>query len=187
MNQAEPNRGPFVWILDGSDRIIQVNDNWLDFARDNCAPELTRERVLGQPLRRFISGEETLQTYRIIFARLRANLKPVKIPFRCDSPDCRRFMTMKLTPLAGDAIEFRSILLKTEKRAPLEILSEVPRSDEFLKMCSWCKKVQLASGEWVEIEEGVKRLDLFAHRALPRFTHAICPDCASLLNRLPLS
>ena len=61
-----------------------------------------------QPLWRFIADPETTYLYKQIFAKIRSGKSPVRIPFRCDSPECRRFMEMKLSLLAGDSIEFLS-------------------------------------------------------------------------------
>ena len=91
----------FIWIIDDADKIVHVNDDWLAFARENTAPQLTASVVLDQPIWRFIQGQETSYLYQQIFSRVRAGVSPVKFPFRCDSPDCRRFMEMKLSLLPG--------------------------------------------------------------------------------------
>ena len=42
-------------------------------------------------------------------------------------------------------------------------------------MCAWCKKADV--GGWVEVEEAVRRLQLFDQARLPRITHGVCPAC----------
>jgi hypothetical protein len=102
----------FIWVIDGADKIVHVNDDWLAFAAENFTPQLTASVVLDQYIWRFIQGQETSYLYRQIFRRVRAGNSPVKIPFRCDSPDCRRFMEMELTLLPGDAIQFMAHILR---------------------------------------------------------------------------
>ena len=51
-------------------------------------------------------------------------------------------MEMKLSLLAGDSIEFLSKIMKLEFRDPVALLDTVAgRSEESLKICSWCKKI----------------------------------------------
>ena len=168
----------FIWIIDDADKIVHVNDDWLAFAGENTAPQLTASLVLDQPIWRFIQGQETVYLYKQIFGRVRAGKSPVKFPFRCDSPDCRRFMEMKLSLLAGDAIQFMAQILRQEWREPLDLLdASRDRSGEFLKICSWCKKINIPGQGWGEIEAAIEPLDLFGHHSMPRMTHTICDAC----------
>ena len=117
----------FIWIIDDADKIVHVNDDWLAFAGENTAPQLTASVVLDQPHLAFYSGaRKPVYLYKQIFARLRAGKSPVKFPFRCDSPDCRRFMEMKLSLLPGDAIQFMAQILRQEWRRPRRPLGCLP-------------------------------------------------------------
>jgi hypothetical protein len=168
----------FIWIIDDTDQIVHVNDDWLAFAGENTAPQLTASLVLDQPIWRFIQGQETIYLYKQIFGRVRASQSPVKFPFRCDSPDCRRFMGMKLSLLPGGVIQFISHLVREERRAPLDLLdASRDRSGEFLKICSWCKKINIPGQGWGEIEAAIEALDLFGNHSMPRMTHTICDAC----------
>ena len=168
----------FIWVINNADQIGYVNDDWLAFAQENTAPQLTASLVLDQPIWRFIQGQETIYLYEQIFGRVRAGVSPVKFPFRCDSPDCRRFMEMKLSLLAGDAIHFIARILRQEWRQPLDLLdASRDISEEFLKICSWCKKVNIPGRGWGEIEAAIEALDLFGNHSMPRMTHTICDTC----------
>jgi len=172
------NHRSFIWVIDNGDKIVRVNDEWLAFAGENTAPPLTASLVLDQPIWGFIQGQETVYLYKQIFARLRAGKSPIKFPFRCDSPDCRRFMEMKLSLLPGDAIQFMAQILREEWREPVDLLdASRDRSGEFLKICSWCKKIHMPGRGWGEIEAAIEALDLFGHHSLPRMTHTICDSC----------
>jgi hypothetical protein len=168
----------FIWIIDDADKIVRVNDDWLAFARENTAPQLTASVVLDQHIWRFIQGQETSYLYRQIFSRVRAGKSPIKFPFRCDSPDCRRFMEMHVALLPGDAIQFTAHMLREEWRDPVDLLdASRDRSGEFLKICSWCKKINIPGQGWGEIEAAIGPLDLFGHHTTPRMTHTICDSC----------
>lgn len=177
MEKARNHRS-FIWTIDDADRIVYVNDAWLAFAGENTAPQLTASLVLNQPIWGFIQGHETSYLYQQIFSRVRAGVYPVKFPFRCDSPDCRRFMEMKLSLLPGGAIQLISHILREEWREPLDLLDAFrDRSGEFLKVCSWCKRINIPGQGWGEIEAAIGALDLFDHLSMPRLTHTICDAC----------
>jgi hypothetical protein len=168
----------FIWILDRDDRIIRVNDNWLAFAQENLSPHLMAALVLDQFIWQFITGPETVYLYEQIFRRVRAGVSPVALPFRCDSPDCRRYMEMSLALLPGEAIEFTAHILREERRAPVALLDvSRARSGELLSICSWCKAVYIPGRGWGEIEAAIEALDLFGGRPMPQLTHAVCNTC----------
>jgi hypothetical protein len=173
----------FIWVIDGADKIIHVNAAWMAFAQENLSRHLTAALVLDQSIWRFIQGQETIYLYKQIFSRVRAGQSPVTFPFRCDSPDCRRFMEMKLSLFSGDAIEFISHILREERRQPIDLLdASRDRSGEFLKICSWCKKIYIPGQGWREIEAAIEPLDLFGHQSMPRMTHTICDACYTAIK-----
>jgi hypothetical protein len=47
-------------------------------------------------------------------------------------------------------------------------------------MCGWCDRFEV-EGEWVEVEEAARRLELFDRPELPALNHGICPDCSEML------
>ena len=74
------------------------------------------------------------------------------------------------------ALEFRSALLREEARPRVDLLApDFPRTEQWLTLCAWCKKVNVAG--WVEVEEAVRQLGLFEPARLPRITHGVCPAC----------
>lgn len=183
MENPRDNRS-FIWIINDADKIVHVNDDWLAFARENGAPQLSAALVLDQPLWRFILGQETVYLYKQIFDKLRTGRSPVTFSFRCDSPDCRRFMEMKLSLLSGTAIQFIAKLIRLEYRQPLDFLDPSrDRSEEFLKVCSWCKKIYIPDRGWGELEEAIEALDLFGHHSMPRMTHTICDSCYNFIKQ----
>ena len=182
--QNRPDQRSFSWTIDAVDHITQINDAWLAFARENTAPQLTAAAVLNQPIWRFIQGQETAYLYKEIFGMVRAGKSLIKFPFRCDSPDCRRFMEMQLTRLPGNAIQFMAHVLREEWRQPVDLLDPSwDRSGEFLKICSWCKQIYIPERGWGEIEAAIESLDLFGHHSMPRMTHTICDSCYDAIKR----
>jgi hypothetical protein len=169
--------------LDSEDRIVSVGAEWLAFARANAGAELEPGAVLGRRLWDFIADRETRHLYGLIFATARLERRNVTIPFRCDSPTSRRYMELAIEPLADDALDLSSMTIREEPRSYVALLDpSVPRSDDLLVICSWCKQVLVPRTGWVEVEIAIRRLDLFASAQLPNLSHGMCSACESKLD-----
>lgn len=171
----------FIHTVGADDNIVHVNDEWVEFARENGAPELAGETVVGRAIWEFITGRETRHISRLLLDKVRAGGRSISIQYRCDSPELKRFMEMEIVPLEGGSVDFRSRILRLERREPVPLLDPgTSRGDEFLTICSWCRRARVAS-VWVELDEAVKKLQLFSSVSLPQLTHGICQDCARLV------
>jgi hypothetical protein len=173
--------------LDGDNRIYQVGEGWDAFAAENDGAELISPGVEGRSLWDFVSGREVRIVLEQLFERVRTSDTPVSLPFRCDAPSLRRFLTMHIVPLDVGHLLVTNRLLKEEKREALSIMDRrSPRGSEQLRMCSWCNR--FAVPPWLFVEEAVRWLDLFSLPRIPRITHGICPICeAALLGSLDAS
>lgn len=168
----------FVHRVDARGRISHVNAAWLDFGAENGWP-VTAADVVGRPLMDSIADAQLRYLYGLLMARLRAGHGPFRFPYRCDAPDCRRFMEMQmLYDQAAREIEFRSQILRIERRPEQTLLDPLHATDaRSLDLCSCCKRVSTRSG-WVELEDAVMRLRLFDSDRLPQAHHRVCPACA---------
>jgi hypothetical protein len=107
----------------------------------------------------------------------------VVFPFRCDSPDVRRDMLMKVIPKENNDLEVHCITKSVVKHSLPDQEDEAllpDASTELLRICSWCKSLYLED-RWISIEAAIKRLNLFARRSTPPLTHTICTDCSEYL------
>ncbi len=172
-----------TYVLDAEDVIADVSPEWLAFASDNGAPDLCREAVVGKPLWSFIAGEETRYLYRLLLKKARETATPIVIPFRCDSPDCRRYMRLELSQLSAGTIQGSGELIRSEPRPYLSLLDlGLARSDSTVAMCSYCKAIRTADDGWVELESGVELLGLLESERPPQVTHGACESCAALVH-----
>lgn len=173
----------FVYELDASDRIQAVNDAWDAFARDNGAPDLAREQVVGTTLWRFISDPHTVDLYRLLLERLRHTHRPIEFDYRCDSPDCRRYLHMKVEPIGDGAVRFISRLDRTEPRQAVGALDpNLPRHPGVLSMCSICKRVRSGRHDWVPIEEALNTFETMQRDRPPSVAQGVCPDCSQRIG-----
>lgn len=172
----------FVYHVDAEDRIIFVNAEWLAFAGGNGGLCQSLDSLLGVSIWKFLTDATTYQIYELVMAKVRERGNSITLPFRCDSPDKRRFMELEIKPLQARQLQFSSRLLREEARPTVLLLtSGKPCNDKHLLMCSWCKRV--ATPEWLEVEDAVLRLRLFDEATVPQITHGICPDCQRSIQK----
>ena len=163
--------------IDGNDRINAMQGDWDGFAYGNAATDLGRDRVLGNSIWQFISGLETVEIHRLLFKGVRERDLRVTLAFRCDSPRLRRDMEMTVQRHGRDEVVIHTRLLREREQRYIPLLDgSVRRSSELLKVCSWCKKVQLPTG-WVEVEHAIREMRLLALPPVPRISHGMCQVC----------
>lgn len=167
----------FVHRIDGQDRIRFANEHWYAFARENGADGLHAGTVEGRSLWEFIDHAETRMIFEMLVQRVRGGGR-ITLSFRCDSPRQRRFMGLELAALPEQGVEFRSRILRVEDREWMGLFDAgTKRSGELLRVCSWCKKVDVRTHGWLEVEQAVRALRLFEAPLLPAITHGICESC----------
>ena len=168
-----------LYSLDGEDRIVAVDGSWCRFAEENGAPDLARS-ALGRPLWQFIADEETRSLYRQLIGRVRSTNVELSLPFRCDSPELRRYMELKVAPgQERDSVTCRTTLTRVEPRSARLLLDPQLRSGQQLLICSMCRRVAITPERWVEIEVAIRELDL-CRPAAPRLVERVCGDCQDL-------
>jgi hypothetical protein len=172
--------------IDSQGRLSYISDRWSRFARRNKAQHLTPSSVLGRPLLTLISDDSTRHIYALMIERSRRDRVRLDFPFRCDAPDRRRFMRMRIFPLEDGGVGFSSCLIREEPRQPVRLLeTDAERSGRLVRICSWCKRIETGASEWLEAEAAVQRLNLFDSTRLPGLTHGMCPTChAAYLQNL---
>ena len=179
-----PTVAELVYQVDASGRIAAVGEGWDAFARANAAPELAAGTIVGRPMISFIAGAETRHLYDLLTERAVRARRPITVPFRCDAPDARRSMEMRIEAHADGHIEFRTRPLDIHSRAPVALLMASARRDRstFLRICSWCNRGYVQN-QWMEIEDVIGKLGLFDRAPLPELTHGVCETCEVALRQ----
>lgn len=169
------------YAIDDRDRLIRLDDGYYRFAAENGWPGV--DASLGRSIWDFVAGAEVRKLQKLLLRRLRDHPRSVELPFRCDGPEVRREMTLRIgADKSGRVVLFAATLVDQELRdEPQPLLDpDAPRGGGFLAMCAWCDRF-LVSGEWVEVEEAARRLELFRRREMPVLDHGICPQCSGVL------
>jgi hypothetical protein len=166
----------FVHIVNRQDEITFVDEAWLTFAKKNDWSDAGT--VVGTSLWDHISDTTARHLYHLWMTQVRGSGKPITVPFRCDSPDARRFMELQISR-QDQHLVFASRLIREEPREHIALLDfRTPRDSQILKMCLWCKKINTST--WVPTEAAVRELNLFDAPVMPMLTHVTCPDCEAI-------
>jgi len=168
-----------TYRINADDQIISVGENWEAFAAENDAPDACfAPHIIGSSIWDHIKDPETLHIYKALVAKVRYTLQPVTLPLRCDAPDLKRYLEITLTPEQENDVSFQSKTIRVESRPINDLLDTCkPRSDELVRICSFCKKIDIGGDQWVATEIAVALKGYFNQIPLPRLTHSVCPVC----------
>ncbi|CAN5890525.1 hypothetical protein BH24GEM1_BH24GEM1_13150 [soil metagenome] len=173
-----------LYHLNADDEITSVNEEWLAFAQANDEDACLPPQVLGRSLWEFIDDLETQHIYRQLHGRVRTRGKPVQVSFRCDAPERRRLLELRISAGAEQGLIYRVRTVRHQDRQPVPLLDpHLPRSERFVTMCGWCKRVAAPERGWLEVEDAVSALSLFAEPRPPQLTHGICDGCSRSLQQ----
>ena len=161
--------------LDSGDRVSEVDDEWLTFAIENEAPSLTPDAVLGRSLFSFISDPTTAHLWQELLARVRTG-GLLDLNVRCDSPSWIRLIRICASAEPGGGVVFTTSIRQAAHRAPVPV-PPARSATGTLTLCSWCQRLRMPEAEWVELEKGIARLELFGSASPGLISHGICPDC----------
>jgi len=173
--QMEPSPNEVTYSVDAMDLIVRVNDNWDRFAAANDSPDVSASAVIGTQLWRHISDMTLRQLLRAIFAKARQARRPLLLTCRCDGPDVRRDLRLRIESEDGAAVHVTSTVVAEHPRQ-----AALGNPETLLRSCSWCNRIDV-SGRWAELEEAIEELQLLHGPHFPALTHALCTRCAEEL------
>jgi hypothetical protein len=169
------------YAIDEHDHLIKVDEGYYRFAEENGWDEAATS--LGRSLWDYVAGHEMKKLQRLLVRRIRDEVGDVELPFRCDGPGVRREMNIRIVARPGGRVVLFSARMRREEARDLPqwlLDPATPRSEDVLEMCGWCDRFEV-DGEWVEVEEAARRMELFNRPELPTLSHGICPDCNEML------
>jgi hypothetical protein len=169
------------YAIDEQDHLIKVDQGYYRFAEENGWSEAPTS--LGRSLWDYVAGRELKKLQRLLVRRIRDEVGSVELPFRCDGPGVRREMSIRIVARPGGRAVLFSAQLRSEeaREIPQPLLDpDFPRDADTLSMCGWCDRFEV-DGEWVEVEEAARRLELFDRPELPALSHGVCPNCNAIL------
>lgn len=168
------------YVIDADDVLVEASPGYFEFAADGHWHG--SQASLGQPLWLFVAGAPMRKVQRALVRRVRDHGRTIELPFRCDGPEVRREMEIRIGPRAEGRVAFAARLLSERRRQPQALLDpDARRGSGEIEMCGWCNRF-LVGGEWVEVEAAAAELGLTGAAAVPAISHVICPDCKRMLT-----
>ena len=165
--------------VDVRDTIRSVNAAWNLFAAKNDAAALTAERVIGRSLWSYVDGEDVIAIYQSLLAFVRQRAQEVSFPYRCDSPNMKRFMVMNVVPLADEAIEFQNQTVGYERRNHEILVEYVTRDAQpYALRCSSCNRFR-PHDVWLEVDEALAEGEILNSDLPLRVVNTLCERCQS--------
>lgn len=108
--------GTNTYWLDESLRITDVNEAWDQFAQENDGDQALGSLIRGRPLWDFVVDDVTRMWLELLIKLARMRNEQIERPYRCDTPELKRYMLMKITPEAQDSLRVDHILVSTAPR-----------------------------------------------------------------------
>jgi hypothetical protein len=153
--------------LDASSQIVSVDGTWDAFARKNDGAGALAERVVGQLLWEFVSGEATQTFLERQFYDCRRTDSLLARTYRCDSPTHERLFRMEISPAPGNRILVGHHQIRS-RMAPWSILRDSSGVRGF-RRCSQCLSCN-SGAFWYDHRH-------FRPPGAAIETYTICPTC----------
>ncbi len=163
------------YVLDNRNRIILIGGVWDEFADENGGTKLSSKDVCGRPIWDFIKGDVTRMWVEAVFQYARVLGKIVERPYRCDSPNLKRFMHMRIVPEQGGVLRVEHEILSTEQRSsPVDIQYGTINMNGAKQRCSICGRVNIGGwqephGDHADASDGIVVI------------YTVCEDCQRLM------
>jgi hypothetical protein len=165
---------PTVYWLDQERRIVAIAGPWDSFALDNEGMSACAAQVLGFPLRRFVSGDDARMWLDTLLQLAGLTGQPLERPYRCDSPDLQRFMSMRIVLEDSGLLRLEHRLLRVQRRIrPVRFVSSAGSCPSLRLRCSVCGRVR-AHHCWMEPEHCCQGGGSTTEMPV---VYTVCPEC----------
>ncbi|MEG3639481.1 hypothetical protein [Magnetococcus sp. PR-3] len=175
-----------VEVMVGQDNIIcAVNTAWNHFAVENACEDLLAEHVVGQSLLDYVEGGATRIYVETMLHMVRQGDQLLSCPYRCDSPDMRREMEVRLFPPINGVVKMQHRLVSERPLYHHTTFQTVAENRhacaEQIKRCSHCNNLRV-HWKWYDVEE-IEKAGL-RHLAEPiQVYYGICDRCCGTLDQ----
>jgi len=164
------------YVLDPDGRILWIGGEWDEFALSNGGSSARSERVLATPLESHVAGAPTRQALARMIGAVREMGEPLKIDYRCDSPNMLRRFQLTIQPMKDNRV-----LMVHDLRDARTFEESLPhwRAEDAApaRKCSFCGAVHLPDLGWNFAE------DLGA-RHPEAVDYIVCPGCAAQIDEV---
>lgn len=162
------------YLLDQRERIVSVDGAWDAFAEENGGCHLSAAELWGHSIWEYVAGDNTKMWLTALFQYARLKGSGVTRPYRCDSPELKRYMQMTVRLESGSLLRVDHELLYTEPRTPALHFRHSGRHDQApFTRCSNCGRIHV--GAWVEPDPSHANTG-----STLTVVYSVCPTCQAL-------
>ncbi len=155
-------------VVDSSLRLLWIGGDWDDFARRNAGPGAMATNVLSTSLTAHITDIRTADKVTEMIRVVLNIKKPLRMEYRCDSPDEMRRFRLTIQPMKDDRVVMVHDLRDAIKlEQPMCVWAFDPNAKDV--KCSMCGSIKVPQA-WVDPLESQE-----PHPALVRYT--LCEGC----------
>jgi len=175
----DPRRAGKDWAItccvDTADRILSANVDWIEMASARSPRHVAWDRVLLEPVARFLPDPVERELVRVMLGRCRSELCEIHYTSCCEIVDERVFMETVMSPFTDGDVRIACNVLRRE-RISRDAREQIER--EPLTLCSSCRTIMMTRTNWITVDEAVRTLDLLGSGRVPRLTYSLCPECS---------
>ncbi|MCG7895891.1 MAG: hypothetical protein AB2733_06580 [Candidatus Thiodiazotropha taylori] len=176
------SKGSTIYELDAENQICHIDGDWDQFLQANTDEHqnhenLKKNRVLGNKLEAYVQDTTTRMLLHTVFAYVRQTQQTKAVPYRCDSADQKRFMSMQIEPLADAGLRISHTQLSSEPLdPPVEIHPANGGSAETVWRCSICNRIE-SDQVWLEPDEAAQHWCRHSFQV----SYTVCPVCMNTI------
>lgn len=166
-----------IYFIDDNLRIINVGGEWDEFAINNEGDDIVFSKIEGKSLLNYIKGDPTKMWIQTIIQLVKLKEEPIERPYRCDSPEIKRYMSMNISAESKYVLKFEHKILKVEPKTQTTLIKHFDNKSitNIYKRCSICGKI-LFSGKWKE-PDADQSINISKFKVI----YTVCGDCSRLL------
>ncbi len=162
-----------IYWLNQDECIAKVCSQWDQFAYENDGKVVVQSRVASRPIWDYISGDATKMWLRTLLNLCRVRNAPVERPYRCDSPEKKRYMTMTIFPEEGGKLRVEHRVKKEEERSkPVYIAPGT--GNKLCFRCSICGRIK-KDEQWYEPDDST--LNAGNSDRTHQVAYTVCGQC----------
>jgi len=163
--------------IDAHDCISSVGEDWDAFALANGGGEpILSRHIIGRSLWGFVLGEEVRALYRACLALARTAEGRTQFEFRCDSPEFRRTLTMRIAPGMGGSVVLSTLTMSLTPWPDTGPSAEGPPGP--IVMCGLCRAVNVDG--WVPVDEWALRYGAESTFRVEQTRYRVCDSCSAI-------
>jgi len=183
--QTNHNELMVQYWVDAQCKIVRINWDWSEFSLSNNTHNLTPSQVLGRDLGDFICDDTTRMLIYTLVKSVHGLGRPMRRPYRCDSPECKRFMEMEIAPEPNGLVRLDHRILRVEPlpvKASFHLVEHNTPTITVPLRCSMCNCLKFGE-QWIEIDMAIAH-QLIDDQQPMRVIYTICPTCKATMHFL---